>query len=144
MGGPDSFSARIRARRTDGAGLLLDVKCKAIRDTYADFVGTMVIGGEVRNLKRVKLFYRITDREADIIGRLITGRRNREIAADLGITDNTMKRHLRNIYLKLEVDNKIEMLSLLRRFELLPDKPADERLVSFNDRVDRLKRSPFP
>jgi two-component system NarL family response regulator len=50
----------------------------------------------------------LTDRERDVLRLLVRGRRNREIADDLGITEGTVKSHVGNILLKLGVVDRTE------------------------------------
>ncbi|MFO7888122.1 MAG: LuxR family transcriptional regulator, partial [Eubacteriales bacterium] len=52
----------------------------------------------------------LTDRELQIYKLLIKGKKNQEIAEELFISDNTLKTHLRNIYKKLNVAGKKELL----------------------------------
>ena len=42
------------------------------------------------------------------------------------ITENTLKRHITNIYNKLGVDNKIQLMNLLKEFNLIPEQKADK------------------
>ena len=48
----------------------------------------------------------LTRREAQVLGLVATGRTNREIAADLVISDKTVARHLSNIFAKLDVSSR--------------------------------------
>lgn len=56
----------------------------------------------------------ISSREQEIIGLLVEGKTNREIADRLCISLNTVKTHVKNIYSKLEVTNRVQLFSLLR------------------------------
>jgi DNA-binding CsgD family transcriptional regulator len=56
----------------------------------------------------------ISGREQEIIGLLVEGKTNREIADRLCISLNTVKTHVKNIYSKLEVTNRVQLFSLLR------------------------------
>ncbi|WP_308491447.1 helix-turn-helix transcriptional regulator [Microbacterium terrisoli] len=47
-------------------------------------------------------------REIDVLSRLAAGRRNREIAAELSISENTVKFHVGRIYRKLHVQSRAE------------------------------------
>lgn len=50
----------------------------------------------------------LTPREIDVLEQVVTGATNKAIAATLGITENTVKIHLRNILEKLHVRNRIQ------------------------------------
>jgi two-component system NarL family response regulator len=50
----------------------------------------------------------LTDRERDVLELVVRGRRNREIADQLGITEGTVKTHVANILLKLGVTGRAE------------------------------------
>jgi len=53
---------------------------------------------------------RLTPRELAVLRRLATGAPNKEIAAALSISENTVESHLRNIYGTLEVRSRTEAL----------------------------------
>lgn len=53
----------------------------------------------------------LTDRETDVLALLATGMSNAEIGAELFISVNTVKSHLKNVYGKLGVDNRTRALS---------------------------------
>lgn len=54
-------------------------------------------------------------RELDVLRRLAAGRRNREIATDLAISENTVKFHVANIYRKLGATSRSEATALFLR-----------------------------
>lgn len=58
--------------------------------------------------------YGITDREKEIIRAIIKGRSNTDIAAELFISLATVKTHLHNIYGKVGVESRFELLARLR------------------------------
>jgi DNA-binding NarL/FixJ family response regulator len=58
---------------------------------------------------------RLTDREMDVLRLVVAGMRNKEIAADLGISENTAKFHLRNILDKLHAQNRAEVVARAMR-----------------------------
>lgn len=65
---------------------------------------------------------RLTARELDVLRLVTAGRRNKEIAHDLGISENTVKYHLRNILEKLHAESRTEVATRALREGLLdPD-----------------------
>lgn len=52
----------------------------------------------------------LTGREAEILCQLAQGRRNKEIADQLGVSLDTVRTHLRHIYEKLHVNSRTEAL----------------------------------
>jgi len=63
----------------------------------------------------------LTDRELDVLRLVVRGMRNKEIAAELGISENTAKFHLRNILDKLHAQNRAEVVALAMRGGLVGD-----------------------
>jgi two-component system nitrate/nitrite response regulator NarL len=58
----------------------------------------------------------LTPRERQIASAITDGRTNRDIAARLGITEQTVKNHLTSIFEKVGVDNRLQLgLALVRR-----------------------------
>lgn len=64
---------------------------------------------------------RLTDRELDVLRLVVRGLRNKEIAAELGISENTAKFHLRNILDKLHAQNRAEVVARAMRDGLVRD-----------------------
>lgn len=50
----------------------------------------------------------LTRRELEMLGFLAQGKSNKEIARDLGLSSNTIKTHLTNLYEKLGVKNRTQ------------------------------------
>ena len=50
----------------------------------------------------------LTEREAEVLQRLAAGASNREISQSLFITESTVKRHVSNIFAKLNVRNRTQ------------------------------------
>lgn len=60
------------------------------------------------------LTYNITDREREIIQMVIEGKSNADIAKELFISLATVKTHLHNIYQKVGVDSRYDLLARVR------------------------------
>ncbi|MEM7045875.1 MAG: LuxR C-terminal-related transcriptional regulator, partial [Pseudomonadota bacterium] len=54
----------------------------------------------------------LTARERDLLERLATGLSNKALAQDLGVSINTVKFHLRNLYEKLSVASRTQAIAL--------------------------------
>ena len=54
----------------------------------------------------------LTKRELEILSSLAAGRTNKEIAAEKGVSTNTVKYHVRNIFEKLSVSNRGQAIAL--------------------------------
>ncbi len=52
----------------------------------------------------------LSQREMEVFSLIIKGITNKEIARHLGISDNTLKTHIKNIYRKVGVTHKRELL----------------------------------
>jgi DNA-binding CsgD family transcriptional regulator len=51
-------------------------------------------------------------RELEVLQHLVAGKRNRTIASTLGISENTVKFHVRNLFRKLDVGSRTEAIAL--------------------------------
>ncbi|MFT5824404.1 MAG: DNA-binding NarL/FixJ family response regulator [Crocinitomix sp.] len=63
--------------------------------------------------------FKLTDREITVLKQLCKGLNYNEIAANLIISPNTVRRHIENIYKKLEVHNKAEAVEIAYRHQLV-------------------------
>jgi DNA-binding NarL/FixJ family response regulator len=63
----------------------------------------------------------LTDRELDVLRLVVAGQRNKEIAGSLGISENTVKFHLRNILDKLHAQSRSEAVARAVREGLVAD-----------------------
>jgi len=69
----------------------------------------------------------LTERETEVLTLLATGMSNAEIGAELFISVNTVKSHLKNVYGKLGVSNRTGALSTALEFGVIPGDHAAER-----------------
>ena len=65
---------------------------------------------------------RLTERELEVLQLVTAGQRNKEIAVELGISENTVKFHLKNIVEKLHAQNRAELAARAVREGLVPDR----------------------
>jgi len=53
--------------------------------------------------------FRLTRREQEVVAAIVGGLTNRDIAAQLGVTEDTVKHHVTNVFDKLGVSNRLEL-----------------------------------
>ncbi len=63
------------------------------------------------NPEKLKEAYYFTDRHLDILTHLVNGASNQEIGSRLGISEDTVKAHLKNIMKRMEVNTRSSVLS---------------------------------
>jgi LuxR family maltose regulon positive regulatory protein len=61
----------------------------------------------------------LTDRERNLLRFVSAGLSNRDLADRLSVSTNTVKWHLRNIFEKLQIKNRVQAIALARRFGLI-------------------------
>jgi two-component system nitrate/nitrite response regulator NarP len=54
----------------------------------------------------------LTKRELEILSSLAAGRTNKQIAAEKGVSTNTVKYHIKNLFEKLSVSNRGQAIAL--------------------------------
>jgi two-component system, NarL family, nitrate/nitrite response regulator NarL len=68
--------------------------------------------------------YGLTSRELEVVTLITEGCTNKDIATQFGISEETVKRHLTNIFNKLGVGNRLELALFALNHHLLPSAPA--------------------
>lgn len=68
---------------------------------------------------RIRNIAGFSDREAEVLLFLCHGYTNKEIAAQLEITINTVKSHLKNIYVKLGVSNRTQAAAEAKMLDII-------------------------
>ena len=69
---------------------------------------------EFQNAKKNNIEYELTPREREVLQQLAKGLLYKEIAGYMAISTLTVKNHVKNIYRKLQVQNKVEALNKYR------------------------------
>jgi DNA-binding CsgD family transcriptional regulator len=73
------------------------------------------------DMSGIRRRFKLTRRETDILRRVIDGSKNTEIAEELEISEQTVKDHLSNIYLKTGAENR---MALMRNLVYSPDEQS--------------------
>ncbi len=97
-----------------------DSTISAVSDKFGDLSAILIISRENRGINYFRNYFKLTAREMEIILHTISGMTNNEIAAVLDITKRTVETHQNNIYNKLAISNKIELLNITGDFGIKP------------------------
>ena len=63
----------------------------------------------------------LTTREREIVKLVAIGDNNRQIANKLLISENTVKNHMKNILVKLQLENRVQLTAYAYKHELTQD-----------------------
>jgi diguanylate cyclase len=116
-GGNDTITLKHIITGEDSKKKLMDAYFSVVRDRFKDKLGVIMIGRELKGLETFINKYSITERELEIIEKIISGEKNKDIAKSLDITERTVKMHTGNIYQKLNVENRIQMINVINEYE---------------------------
>lgn len=83
------------------------------KEDFSAIFFTDIDSGEVNAVDAVALKYNLTVREREVFVLLYENYSNAEIADELCISINTVKRHVRNIYEKLETNSRADIIHLV-------------------------------
>lgn len=71
----------------------------------------------------------LSEREQEVLAMVATGSANKVIARSLVISAETVKWHLKNIFYKLQVANRMQALIRARELGLIPGQPAHQSVM---------------
>ncbi|HPR38764.1 MAG TPA: LuxR C-terminal-related transcriptional regulator [Spirochaetota bacterium] len=81
------------------------------KDRFGDTVGFIISARETPDINSIFKKNGLTGRETQIIKLILSGNSNREIAGKLGIAVRTVETHITNIYGKLGLKNRNELIN---------------------------------
>ena len=73
---------------------------------------------ENHTLPNISDAYSITVREADVLQLLTNGSSYKQIADELFLSTNTIRKHVENIYRKLHINTKVEAIQLVQKYKI--------------------------
>jgi DNA-binding CsgD family transcriptional regulator len=106
---------------SNDAARQLDVLCRLIEAVRDELRGSEAVmdGDAAHNAQARVQAPALTPREMQVLQRVAAGLRNKEIAAELNITERTAAFHVGNILTKLGADGRVEAIALAQRSGLL-------------------------
>lgn len=96
---------------------LYDVLLRTVKDSFAENIGYLMKVKKVKSITYLKNLFKITERETEVIKFLITGLSYSDISSKLDISENTLKTHVTNLYNKLGINNKVELINIIHNIE---------------------------
>ncbi len=133
------FSEKLAELEADGKGsayLTMEFKndhnsraklwLSAIRDNFGDVAGFLVICREDLGIPQFRSRFGITAKEMEIIELVLEGMSNRRIAERLSLAVRTVETHIFKAYNRLNVRNRIELLSVAAQYDIHPTKMVEK------------------
>lgn len=117
-GQEERVARRLFLKGRNGKKIPIHARLSLIRDRFGDDLGILLVGREVRGLETLRTRYELTEREIEIIVELTDGRANRVLAEKLNISANTLKAHVTNIYNKVGINSKLELVNCLKELNI--------------------------
>ena len=120
LGEPEGY---VRAFADEGAPMARLLRRMLTRSPASQYVGRLLeaLGESVKIEPSIasKLIDPLSPRELEVLHLIVDGATNQEIAHELVLTVNTVKRHISNIFRKLEVRNRAQAIARARQLNLL-------------------------
>lgn len=108
---PQKLEAGIRMILEGGAPMSATIAAKALKLLRAPL--------PVGNPQEEKVDFGLSKRELEILEQLCQGLNYQEIAENLFISPRTVRKHIENIYRKLQVHNKVDAVQLANKHRLI-------------------------
>jgi DNA-binding NarL/FixJ family response regulator len=86
------------------------------RESVADVAASVK---KLETMRRRAWAFGLTRRELEIVRAVVGGENNKAIASRLSISENTVKRHLTQIFNKVGVSNRIELATFAAHHRLV-------------------------
>jgi len=104
------------AFRSGEARIVTETYLSCLADRFGDPAGVLILARENRSAGDFIRRYRITPRQLQVIDSLIRGLSVQEIADRTGTSKRTVETHITNIYTRLGVNNRIELVRMAREY----------------------------
>jgi two-component system, NarL family, nitrate/nitrite response regulator NarL len=111
-----SEAALVQAAKDAGAVGFVSKETEATR--LAELIKKAVSDPHFRYFPKIEL-PKLSSRELEVLRSMVLGRSNKEIAKELGLSPDTIKDHLENVYRKLEAQDRVTASQRARDLGLL-------------------------
>ncbi len=117
--GTDPIQCRI-VYKNNAERIVTDSVVSKVYDRFGDFSAVLIVSRKNRGITQFQRYFRLTDREMEIVLLAVSGAANTGIAETLGITKRTVETHQNNIYNKLGIGSKIGLFRVAGEFGIRP------------------------
>ncbi|MBN2039921.1 MAG: helix-turn-helix transcriptional regulator [Spirochaetes bacterium] len=100
----------------EDAGRILEISLLEVKNEAGSLIGLMFIVRQPGGAGELKDVYGLSPREIEVLLLLCSGLSAGQIANECGITLQTAKTHIHNIYKKCGLSNRVELSNLVNKF----------------------------
>lgn len=116
-------------KQADNEDLLRAIHAVSRGEALLDPAATARLFNKVRELSRKAaqdVFWELTEREMGVLAALTRGKTNAEIAAELNLSEKTVRNHVSTILDKLQLNNRVELATFAVEHHIF-DRLAENR-----------------
>ncbi len=111
-------------RSVDGAELLKCVRKVSSGEVYVQDMRAVASNSDSDDFVGARVRDRLTPKELKIVALIVQGFKNKEIAVQLGTTEQVVKNYLRNVYDKIGVSDRLELALFTIHHRILAEAAA--------------------
>jgi DNA-binding NarL/FixJ family response regulator len=111
-------------RSVDGAELLRCVRKVSGGEVYVQDLRSVSLNADSDDFVGARVRDRLTPKELKIVALIVQGFKNKEIANQLGTTEQVVKNYLRNVYDKIGVSDRLELALFTIHHRILAEAAA--------------------
>jgi FixJ family two-component response regulator len=124
--GHGDIPTSVRAMKAGAVDFLMkplrdDVLLNAIRDALERSAASLEREAEMQALR--DRYASLSCREREVMARVAVGRLNKQVAAELGISEITVKAHRGRVMRKMQADSVADLVKIAMRLSVLAEKP---------------------
>jgi FixJ family two-component response regulator len=124
--GHGDIPTSVRAMKAGAVDFLMkplrdDVLLNAIRDALERSAAALERESELQALR--DCYASLSRREREVMARVAVGRLNKQVAAELGISEITVKAHRGRVMRKMQADSVADLVKIAMRLSVLAEKP---------------------
>lgn len=97
-------------------GGIIEFHSLRVIESYQVLLRSLNSSATENNMGNIDNFSTLSKREYEVLREIVSGKKNKDISVDLGVSHTTLRNHIKNIYSKLEVHSLAEVIGLAIRY----------------------------